>query len=207
MLIGISGGSGAGKTAFIEALRSMFTRAELGLISMDNYYKPWDQQKVDENGVINFDIPEAIDHEAFLTDLQKLKRHEVVSRPEYTFNNETKVAGDIQIEPAVIYIVEGIFIFHFEPVRDILDLTVLIHAKENLKIIRRIKRDGKERNYALEDVLYRYQYHVAPAYNKFIAPYLDDIDVIINNNNSFDKAVQIMAYYISKKIEDLTEKN
>jgi uridine kinase len=77
-----------------------------------------------------------------------------------------------------------------------MDLSILIHARDELKLIRRIHRDQEERNYPLEDVLYRYQYHVAPAYQKYIAPYLEEIDLTINNNNHFRTGVDLLTSYI-----------
>ncbi len=203
MFIGICGGSGAGKTAFINALRNHFAESELGLISEDNYYYPGHLQKLDSNGIVNYDIPEAIDHEAFISDLHKLKAGEKVERKEYTFNNDLQTAKLICIHPAKVYIVEGLFILYHEDTRDLLDLTVLIHAKDNLKIIRRINRDKDERNYPLDDVLYRYQYHVTPAYDKYIKPYIDELDIIINNNQSFDKGVDLLSAYIRVHLERL----
>ncbi|MBK9223296.1 MAG: uridine kinase [Saprospiraceae bacterium] len=200
MFIGICGGSGAGKTAFINQLRTRFTESELGLISEDNYYFPMPLQKTDNRGVINFDIPESIDHEAFISDLYKLRRGEVVSRAEYTFNNDQSRAKLLQIPPAKIYIIEGLFILYHQDTRDLLDLSILIHAKDNLKIIRRINRDKEERNYPIEDVLYRYQYHVAPAYDRYIDPYIDELDLIINNNNSFDKGVDVLSAFIQSNL-------
>lgn len=200
MFIGICGGSGAGKTAFINALRKHFQSHELGLISEDNYYIPRNLQKKDENGIINFDVPEAIDHHAFISDLHKLKAGQIVERQEYTFNNDLQTSKLISIQTAKIYIVEGLFILHYGDTRELLDLTVLIHAKDNLKIIRRINRDKEERNYPIEDVLYRYQHHVAPAYEKYIDPYIDELDIIINNNKNFDRGVDLLASYIKTQL-------
>ncbi|MEO6190891.1 MAG: uridine kinase, partial [Saprospiraceae bacterium] len=95
MLIGISGGSGSGKTSFIKALRDSFGLEELAVISEDNYYKKWELQTIDKNGVINFDIPEAIDHEALLCDVNKLKNGDQVIRKEYTFNNIDHIPREI----------------------------------------------------------------------------------------------------------------
>ncbi len=200
MFIGICGGSGAGKTAFINTLREQFSENELGLISEDNYYFPRELQKKDKNGVINFDTPDAIDHKAFIADLHKLKSGIPVERKEYTFNNDLQSARMILIPAAKIYIVEGLFILYHEDTKILMDLTLLIHAKDNLKIIRRINRDREERNYPLEDVLYRYQHHVAPAYEKYIDPYIDEIDIIINNNSHFQKGVELVASYIRSKL-------
>jgi uridine kinase len=107
----------------------------------------------------------------------------------------------ICIEPAQIYIVEGLFILYHSDTRELLDLTLLIHAKDNLKIIRRINRDRDERNYPIDDVLYRYQHHVAPAYEKYIDPYIDELDIIINNNHNFDRGVDLLATYIQSRLD------
>ncbi len=201
MFIGISGGSGSGKTSFIQELKNTFGPADLGVISEDNYYKEWKYQLKDENGVINFDIPEAIDHEALIQDLQALQLNQTIVRDEYTFNNPVNTSKKIIIHPAKVYILEGLFIFHQKTIRDLLSLKVLIHAKDELKIIRRINRDQNERNYPIDDVLYRYQHHVAPAYQNFIQPYIEDLDLIINNNRNFNGALALFKAYIREIVQ------
>lgn len=84
-----------------------------------------------------------------------------------------------------------------------LDLKVFIHAKEDLKIIRRIKRDGQERNYSIDDVLYRYEHHVTPSYEKFIKPYFEECDLVITNNVHFKNGLEIFIAYLEK----LTQNN
>ncbi|MEP7195134.1 MAG: P-loop NTPase fold protein [Saprospiraceae bacterium] len=200
MIIGLSGGSGSGKTSFINELRKSFNTNELGLISEDNYFKEIELQHVDQNGVVNFDIPEAIDHESLLKDLNRLLQNLPVSRLEYVFNNNSKERNEIRIEPAKIYILEGIFIFHNREIFDLLDLKVLIHAKDQLKIDRRIKRDQIERNYPIDDVLYRYKHHVMPAYKNYIQPYFDDMDIIVNNNAHFNRALDLFKSYLKDQI-------
>lgn len=199
MVIGISGGSGSGKTSFIKQLRDSFELEELAVISEDNYYKKWELQTIDKNGVINFDIPEAIDHEALLCDVNKLKNGDLVIRKEYTFNNIDHISREIIVRPAKVYIIEGLFIFHNKSLAEILDLKVMIHARDELKIIRRINRDQKERNYPIEDVLYRYEHHVAPAYENYIKPYIEDLDLIIHNNKHFKGALELFKVFITSK--------
>ncbi|NNF22019.1 MAG: uridine kinase, partial [Saprospiraceae bacterium] len=82
------------------------------------------------------------------------------------------------------------------------DLKLYIHAKENLKLIRRIKRDKTERNYPVEDVIYRYEHHVMPSYEKFILNYKEDVDIIINNNKSFDIALDLVHTYVEKRLSE-----
>jgi len=132
--------------------------------------------------------------------VKKLKRGETVHRKEYTFNNELKKANIIEYLPAKVILLEGLFVLHNSNIRKLLDIKVFIQAKENLKVIRRIQRDRVERNYPLEDVLYRYQNHVLPSFEKYILPYKSLSDIIINNNESFDKGLSVLQGYIENLI-------
>lgn len=195
LLIGITGGSGSGKTSFIRELSAQFQPGQLSIISQDDYYRPIEEQEVDDRGITNFDRPESIDSAAFIADVDRLRLGEQVTRPEYVFNNAAAQPNLRILEPAPIIIVEGLFVFTLPEMRERLHLTVYLHAKENLKVIRRIKRDRVERNYPLEDVLYRYENHVLPAFEQFIRPYRDDADLVINNNQDFQRGLSVMVGY------------
>lgn len=195
-IIGITGGSGSGKTSLIKALRSQFPPDQVCIVSQDDFYKPRDQQDVDAQGVRNFDRPDSIDKRAMLRDITDLMAGKTVERLEYTFNNAGKDPSVIRMVPAPVIIVEGIFVFHYKKVRNLLDLKVFLHAKENLKVIRRIKRDQVERNYPLDDVLYRYENHVLPTFERYIQPYMDKADLIINNNRDFQMGLTVLSGFI-----------
>lgn len=200
-LIGITGGSGSGKTTFINQLKEEFTEKELCVVSQDDYYRYKEEQEVDKNGVHNFDRPDSIDHASFVTDLHQLLKGEVVTREEYTFNNRDTIPELLTFRPTPVIIVEGIFIFHYTKIREALDLKVFLHAKENLKVIRRIKRDRVERNYPLDDVLYRYEHHVLPAFEQYIQPYMEDADLIINNNSDFNGGLEVLIGFVKDKLK------
>lgn len=182
-IIGITGGSGSGKTTLLKYIAEMFSREQICIISQDDYYRPREEQKIDEKGIKNFDLPYSIDNEAFAKDIQRLIKGETVTRQEYVFNNAESVPEIRTFRPAPVLIVEGLFIFHFEEIKKLIDLKIFVHAPDHLKIIRRIRRDRIERNYPLDDVLYRYEHHVQPSYKKYIEPYLEQADIIINNHN------------------------
>lgn len=196
-IIGITGGSGSGKTSFINALREAFSLEQLCVISQDDYYRPIADQPIDDEGIENFDLPRSIDKKAFTQDIKKLIAGETVTRPEYMFNNTDAEPKLLTFYPAPIIIVEGLFIFHYKKVRKLLDLKIFLHAKENLKVIRRIKRDRVERNYPLEDVLYRYERHVLPNFERYIQPYMEDADLVINNNRNFKRGLKVIKACLS----------
>jgi uridine kinase len=201
--IGITGGSGSGKTYLIDNLSSQFKSGEVCLISQDNYYRPREEQVIDENGVKNFDLPIAIDHNRFRNDLLRLKQGETVIKKEYTFNNPNAIPKTIELKPAPILIVEGIFVQYFKEIETELDLKIFIEAKDHVKLSRRIKRDNEQRGYDLDDVLYRYQYHVMPVYEQSIEPLKHSADLVIPNNSHFDRAIEVLVLSLKARLANL----
>lgn len=199
-IVGITGGSGSGKTTFLKEIEAKFSKEEICIISQDEYYKPREEQFVDSEGVQNFDLPSSIDDVKFAADLQRLINGETVTKEEYTFNNDLAEPKMLTFKPTKVIIVEGIFIFHYLLISKLLDFKIYIDARDDLKIIRRIKRDQLERNYPLEDVLYRYEHHVTPAYEKFIKPYKPAANVIINNHEDFNSALDMVVAFLEYKL-------
>lgn len=203
-IIGITGGSGSGKTTFLKEITKGFGEDQICIISQDDYYRPREEQKLDDKGIKNFDLPNSINSEALVVDLKKLIVGETIERLEYTFNNDQKTPKKLLFKPAPILIIEGLFIFHYPAVAELLELKLFVEAKETLKVIRRIKRDRLERNYPLDDVLYRYEKHVSPAYEQYILPYKNDAHIIINNNKNFNSGVDVVKGFIQSKLNALT---
>lgn len=199
-IVGITGGSGSGKTYFIERLMEAFEDGQLCLISQDNYYKPLAHQPLDENGIANFDTPSSIDFEAYLNDILAVKSGRVVQKTEYTFNNPKKIPRLLVFRPAPIIILEGIFTLYDSKLLPHIDLKIFIDAEEKIKLNRRIVRDSKERGYDLQDVLYRYEKHVSPTFEKYINPSKKEADIIINNNHSFDKPLALLIAFLKERL-------
>ena len=191
--IGITGGSGSGKTFFINELASHFRPDEICLISQDHYYKPREVQFTDERGVQNFDLPSSIDKDDFAADILKLKSGQSITKKEYTFNNPKATPRLLEFRPAPILIVEGLFVQYFQEIVKELDLRIFIEARDYVKLTRRIRRDNEERGYDLNDVLYRYQNHVMPIYDSLIEPLKHQADLIIPNNDHFEHALHILV--------------
>lgn len=199
-IVGIAGGSASGKTSFLKALRKRMPENSISIVSQDNYYKPFESQEKDSNGEVNFDLPTAICRESFHKDLQALMTGKCVRVKEYTFNNPEKTPCEIELAPAPIIVMEGLFIFHYDEIRSFLDLKVYIDAKEHIKLKRRIQRDSAERGYPEKTVRYQWKEHVSPSFRKFLRPYRDNSDIIITNNVRFDKGLEVLINHLNTKI-------
>lgn len=200
-IIGIAGGSASGKTTFLQELCKRFDADELALVSQDNYYKAREEQQLDQNGEINFDLPSAIDLDRFASDLKKLSEGTAIHKTEYTFNNDEKSAKTIIIEPAKVIITEGLFVFHYEEIAAMMNHKVYFHADDELRLGRRIKRDQNERGYPESDVRYRWKNHVRPADQQFLEPHRDGCDRVIINNISFHQELDELERFIRSIID------
>ncbi|MGV3684905.1 MAG: uridine kinase family protein [Daejeonella sp.] len=183
-VIGIAGGSGSGKTFFLKCFLNHFKESEVCLVSQDDYYfRVAHTMTAEENKLYNFDVPATIDQELFMRDITKLINGETVLQKEYTFNNPNAEPKLLEIRPAPIVIVEGLFILHFKEISELLDMKIFIETDEEVALKRRLKRDLLERGYPEEDVLYKWNNHVMPAYQTFLLPFKDECDEIITNNS------------------------
>lgn len=201
-IIGITGGSGSGKTLFLKKLLENFKKDEICLVSQDNYYYPREKQPKDENGVSNFDTTKSIDFESYARDISTLREGKKVLKKEYTFNNPSIEPNMLEFNPAPIIVVEGIFVLYYREIAELLDLKVFIDAKDHIRLKRRILRDKNERGYDLDDVLYRYERHVIPTFEKYIEPYKQESDLIIPNNSEFSKALSMLVAFLKTKVTD-----
>lgn len=195
-IVGISGGSGSGKTSVLNGLKEQLKGYSITFISMDDYYLPRDEQLIDVNGVKNFDLPSAINVDELNKDLDNLLAGQKVVKTKYTFNNAEAETSTLTLNPSKIYIVEGLFIYHYPQLKKRFNLKVYVDASVDQKIIRRIKRDQIERNYPIEDVLYRYEHHVMPSYKNYIEAYKTEADLIINNYKGYDIGLEVLVNHL-----------
>ena len=171
---------------------------DASLLSMDNYYVELSKQKKDEQGIEDFDRLESIDHSKYVADLKKLINGETITFKEYTFNKNASEAKTITVESKPVILVEGIFVLHVEEVRELLDLKLFVEAPNYLMMKRRIIRDANERGYDLDDVLYRYEHHVTPSFNRYIEPSKRWADLIIPNHDKFDVALKVISTFLNQ---------
>ena len=198
-LFGISGSSGSGKSFIVKFLKSSLGPEILSVIYHDNYYKKREDQEIDRQGNYNFDLPSSFHQDELVEDLIKIKSGKSILRKEYTFNNPKINPRSLRVEPKPIVIVEGLFLFNDPNISKFLDKKIFIDCDLNVMIDRRITRDHEKRGYDKSDVLYKYNNHVLPAFNKFILPHKDKSDLIVNNSKNNNSAPEAILEYIIKE--------
>lgn len=195
-LVGVAGGSGSGKTTLVRALRDLLPPESVCIVSQDDYYLPIEQQVKDANGKVNFDLPGALDLDLLAEDLRCLASGEAVYRQEYNFNMATEPRW-MEIRPARVILVEGLFLLQHPGLRELFDLKVFVEASEEIQLSRRTARDGRERGYAMADVLYQWENHVMPAYREHLLPYRSHCDLHVVNESRFERALGVLRDHLA----------
>lgn len=201
MIIGICGGSGSGKTTLLKRLSNHFKDKAPSIFSMDNYYKPIEMQFVDENQEVNFDLPSALYQDQLEADIASLSRGESIEVIEYHFNAPPDKRVLISLKPSELIIVEGLFLFHYGGVKNVLDFSIFIDVDLDVQLDRRLYRDQESRGYTRESILYQWNNHVMPCYDNYLLPYKDEADFIFRNNQYADEDFVNLVQVIEHKFE------
>jgi uridine kinase len=200
-LVGIVGGSASGKTSFLRDLFARLPAGRCSIVSQDNYYRPIAEQQRDPSGEPNFDLPTSIHRDRFFEDLCALVRGETITQIEYTFNQVDRQGSLITVAPAEVILLEGLFLFHYEEIRALLDLRVFVEASEAVCKSRRLQRDAAERGYPPAYVEYQWNHHVLPAYQQYVLPHREQAHIIVTNHSSYDKGLEVVSHHVLAKIE------
>ncbi|WP_348707112.1 uridine kinase [Tenacibaculum sp. 190524A02b] len=199
-VIGIAGGTGSGKTTVVNQIINELPPDEVCVISQDSYYKETDNLTYEERTRINFDHPRAIDFDLLVEHLRKLKSNEIIEQPIYSFVAHNRTKDTIKTHPRKVIIVEGILIFNSKELRDLCDIKVFVHADADERLIRRVRRDIKERGRDVEEVLTRYQDTLKPMHQQFIEPTKNYADIIIPNDRRNTVAIDIVRTVINDRL-------
>jgi uridine kinase len=179
MIIGICGGTGSGKTTIANRILQSVSADEVVFIQQDLYYRNLKDMPLDYRNAANFDHPDALDSDLLVNHLKKLNAGEPVELPIYDFRTHTRLADTTPIQAKPIVIVEGILIFAEPRVLEQMDIKVFVDTPDDIRFIRRLKRDIAERGRTLDSVIEQYIATVRPMHNQFVEPSKRHADVII----------------------------
>ena len=204
ILIGIAGGTGSGKTSVANAILAEFSSSEVVLIQQDSYYKDLKHLHIDERETVNFDHPDAVDFNELSEDLQLIIAGETAKIPIYDFNTHTRTHKTLTIENHHIIVLEGILALFNEKIRNMMDIKLYVDTPDDIRIIRRIKRDINKRGRTFESVIEQYYNTVRPMHEQFVEPSKKYANIIIPEGAHNKVAIDIIR---TKIVSILLERN
>jgi uridine kinase len=197
LLVGIAGGSGAGKTTVVDAIAVRTGREHVSVIQHDAYYRDRSSLSPEERSHLNFDHPDSLDTALLAEHLRVLAAGRPVHSPVYDFRTHTRTAESVLVEPRRVLIVEGILILVDEMLRQLFDIKVFVDTEPDIRIIRRLTRDVEQRGRTHESVIRQYLESVRPMHLAFVEPSKVHADVIIDGGDLNETAIDSLIQKIT----------
>ncbi|ASN05149.1 uridine kinase [Virgibacillus necropolis] len=203
VVIGVAGGSGSGKTTVTRSICKRFSDKTILVIEQDYYYKDQSHLPFEERLNTNYDHPLAFDNDLLIDHLNYLMNKESIEKPIYDYKMHTRSEESVVVEPKEVIILEGILILEDPRLVDLMDIKVFVDTDADIRIIRRMMRDIKDRGRSLDSVIDQYVNNVRPMHLQFVEPTKRYADIIIPEGGQNHVAIDIMA----TKIENILAKN
>ncbi len=203
VLICVAGGSASGKTTVVNEIIEKLSSSSVVVIKHDDYYKDLSDITLEERCKVNYDHPSSLDNELLYTHLNMLLNKQAINKPTYDFVQHNR-ANEIEVvKPKKVIILEGILVLDEKKIRDLADIKIFVESDDDLRFIRRLKRDMVERGRSLDSIINQYLSTVKPMYHKYIKPQKKYADIIIPNDTKHDVAVDVIVC----KIKDILANN
>ncbi len=193
LLFLVAGGSASGKSTVVQKIVAKAGLADVLIINHDDYYHDQSDISMEKRRKTNYDHPKSLDNDLLYEHLSRLLKGESIEKPIYDFVNYTRSAKTEEVHPRSVIIVEGILILENEHIRNLSDMNIYVELDDDIRFIRRLKRDMEERKRSLESVIEQYTKTVKPMFHRFIKPTKRHADVIIPNDRSHDIAVDLIV--------------
>jgi len=200
-LIGITGGTGSGKSTVAKEIYNKFDEACIFMIEQDSYYKDQSSIPFEERCKKNYDHPDAFDNELLIDHLKNLIDLNVIEKPIYDFETHNRKKETVKVEPRDIIIVEGILVLQDPKIRELLDIKIYVDTDADVRIIRRLLRDINERGRTVDSVINQYLTVVRPMHMQFIEPSKRYADIIIPEGGHNKVAIDMMVANIKHLLQ------
>ena len=202
MIIGIAGGTGSGKTTLTRRLKETFG-GDVSVVYHDNYYKAHPNMTYEERAALNYDHPDAFETDRMVSDLQALRAGRTIRCPVYDYTIHDRSDQTVEVRPTKVVVVEGILIFENKPLRDLMDIKIFVDTDADVRILRRILRDVKERGRSLDSVIDQYLTTVKPMHEQFVQPSRQYADIVVleggHNLVALDMIVQRIRSHVEQR--------
>lgn len=203
MMIGIAGGTGSGKTTLTNRLKERFGN-DVSVVYHDNYYKRHDDMTYEERCLLNYDHPDAFDTDLMISHIRALREGRSVECPVYDFTVHNRSDRTVTIYPTKVIIIEGILIFENKFLRDLMDIKIFVDTDADVRILRRILRDVKERGRSLDSVVSQYLTTVKPMHEQFVEPSKRAADIIVLEGGQNVVALDILIQRVHNHVHGLS---
>ncbi|SHJ57224.1 uridine kinase [Clostridium cavendishii DSM 21758] len=201
ILIGITGGTGSGKSTIAKEIFNQFDEDCIAMIEQDSYYKDQSHLSMEERVKTNYDHPKAFDNDLLVVHLEKLLNGNLIEKPIYDFSMHTRIENTVPVEPKEIIIVEGILVLEDPRIRELLDIKIYVDTDADVRIIRRLVRDINERGRTVDSVINQYLGVVRPMHLQFTEPTKRHADLIIPEGGQNKVAIDIMVAKIKQILQ------
>ncbi len=196
LVIGIAGGSGSGKTTVAQQILQRVGEDRIAFLQHDSYYKDLSHLSPEQRARVNFDHPDSLETDLLVQHIQMLRRGEAVRVPVYDFTTHTRRPETIRVEPRGLILVEGILVFVEKALRDLFDLKIFVDTDADIRFIRRLQRDIRERGRTMESVIQQYLSTVRPMHLEFVEPSKRYADVIIPEGGYNTPALDMVVAHL-----------
>jgi uridine kinase len=203
IVIGIAGGSGSGKTTLSNWILERVGDDHIAYIPHDAYYKDLSHLSPQRRAKINFDHPDSLDTDLLIEHIQKLRHNQLINLPIYDFKNHTRTPETSDIEPKAVILVEGILIFAEPALRKILDVKIFVDTDSDLRFIRRLERDIKERGRTTDSVIHQYLATVRPMHLEFVEPSKRYADIIVPEGGLNAVAMEMVVARLESLLREI----
>lgn len=200
LVVGIAGGTASGKTTVARKIREALRGHRVAFIDQDSYYRDLSDMSLEERREINFDHPDAFDTELLVHHLKDLREGRAVQKPVYDFVTSTREKRTTVVEPGDLILIEGILVLHMQPIREMMDVRIFVDAEDDVRIIRRLMRDIKERGRDFDHVVSQYFRHVRPMHMGFVEPSKHHADIIVPHGGNNETAIEMLVNAIRVRI-------
>jgi uridine kinase len=200
LVVGIAGGTASGKTTVARKIHEALSPSRVAFIDQDSYYRDLKEMSLEERREVNFDHPDAFDTDLLVHHIKQLKAGNGIEKPLYNFVTSTREARTQTVNPADIILIEGIMVLHMAPIREQLALKIFVETEDDVRIIRRLTRDIKERGRDFDHVVHQYFKHVRPMHMGFVDPSKRYADIIVPHGGNNETAIDMLVGALRAKL-------